>query len=92
MRRCLQFPFLAAASVFKILSGAVSTMARMQFVQITKLFEAEDASMLQLRQLIFNMVITRVLQIAVARVETKLTENGVQAFRYTLWRKTYRKL
>ena len=34
----------------------------------------------------------RLLQIAVARVETKLTENGVQAFRYALWRKVYRKL
>lgn len=73
-----QFPFLAAASAFKILSGAVSTMARMQFLEITKLFNGDAPSMFKLRQLIGNMMMTRLLQIAVARVETKLTENGVQ--------------
>ena len=87
-----QIPVLAAASLFQIVSGAVGTMQSMQFLEITQFFIQPDASMDGLRRMIVNFVMTRLLAIAVERVNSKLSEYGQRAFANSLSKAVYKKL
>lgn len=61
-------------------------------MQLTTTYGVTDADVKGLRSLIVGLVMTRVLNVAVQRVNSKLTEFGTRAFQHSMSRAVYAKL
>jgi ABC-type multidrug transport system fused ATPase/permease subunit len=70
----------------------VGTMQNTQFLEITQFFISPGATMSQLRMMIVNFIMTRLLAIAVERVNSKISEYGQRAFSNSLTKAVYEKL
>lgn len=87
-----QAPFLLIAFAFQVVSAAIGTMESMQFSTLTKFFASAEADVNGLQSLIVGLVMSRVLNVVVQRVNDKLTDFGTRAFQHSMSRAVYAKL